>query len=319
MKRIGYLFGCTLLMCATAHANDKVNFRLDWVYGAEHAAIFVAKDKGFFAKEGIDVTVLPGQGSTVTIKLVGNRDVPFGFASADQVLMAAGRGLPVVATAVMFQKSPSAVIFPKASGINSLKDLYGKRLGIPTKSTVEKQWRAVAKLNGIDTKKIREVALGPGIVPLIENHSLDAEIGFSYNDGLKLVADGIPTSWILFSDVGLQMYSESLVTNAALIKENPDLVHRFTRAFLKGWAYTEAHPDEALHIFLKDNPTVDAKYSKLKLPEVLKLIRSEDTNKNGLGFSTKEKWAAMQKALIGMGLMEKPIDVSNVFSNQFIH
>ena len=52
---------------APAFALDKVTLRLDWVYGSEHAPIFLARDKGFFAKEGIDVTILPGQGSTVTV------------------------------------------------------------------------------------------------------------------------------------------------------------------------------------------------------------------------------------------------------------
>ena len=77
-----------------AFAIDKVTLRLDWVYGSEHAPIFLARDKGFFAKDGIDVTLLPGQGSTVTVKLVGNGTADFGYAAADQALMAYAKGLP---------------------------------------------------------------------------------------------------------------------------------------------------------------------------------------------------------------------------------
>jgi NitT/TauT family transport system substrate-binding protein len=124
--------------------------------------------------------------------------------------------------------------------------------------------------------------------------------------------------WILFSDVGLPIYSTALVTNADLIKEKPELVHRFTRAFVKGWTYAKAHPEEALELFLKANPTVDAKYSALKLPEVLKLTQTADTEKNGIGYSTKESWEAMQKALIDMEMMQAPVDVTKVYSNQFL-
>src|ERR1700753_1885750 len=106
----------TLAMAAIsspAFALDKLSLRLDWVFGSEHAPIFLARDKGFFEKEGIDLTILAGQGSTVTIKLVGNGNEQFGYAAADQGLMAYAKGLPAVSTAVILQKNPVAVIFPK--------------------------------------------------------------------------------------------------------------------------------------------------------------------------------------------------------------
>lgn len=301
-----------------AFAIDKVTLRLDWVYGSEHAPIFLARDKGFFAKDGIDVTLLPGQGSTVTVKLVGNGTADFGYAAADQALMAYAKGLPVVSTAVILQKNPVAVIFPKSSGIKKLTDLYGKTLGIPFQSVGEKQWRYVAKFNKIDESKIHEVAVDRNIAGMIEAKKVDASLAFFFNDGLKVVSDGIPTDWILLSDAGLPIYSTSLLVNEDMIKKNPDLVKRFTHAFVEGWKYSMTHEKEALDAFLKDNPTVDAKYSALKLPEVLKLTQSADTEKNGIGYSSEANWAAMQKALVEMGIMASPIDVSKVFTNQFL-
>jgi NitT/TauT family transport system substrate-binding protein len=318
LYRAAFAVAVTLLGCVPAFAIDKVNLRLDWVFGSEHAPIFLAKEKGFFRDEGIDVNILAGEGSTVTVKLVGNRTTEVGYAGADQALMAYGRDLQVVSTAVILQKSPSAIIFPKSSGIKTLKDLYGKTLGVQLRSNTEKQWRAVEKIQNIDNSKIKEVPADRAIAQLIANKSIEAGVAFYFNDGLKLVSDGTPMDWILFSDVGLQIYSTALVTNAELIKDNPDLVHRFTRAFVKGWVYSQAHPQEALDLFLKANPTVDPKYSALKLPEVLKLTQTADTQKNGIGYSTKENWEAMQKALIDMGMMQTPVDVTKVFTNQFL-
>ena len=308
------LLGC-LVAGASASAADKVTLRLDWVFGSEHAPIFLAKEKGFFRDEGIDVDILAGEGSTVTIKLVGNRTADFGYAGADQVLMAAGRDLPVVSTAVVLQDSPSAVIYPTALGIHSLKDLYGKTLGLQLRSNTEKQWRAVAKLQGLEPGKIKEVPADRAIAQLIANKSIDAGIAFFFNDALKLEAEGIPMQWMLFSDLGLPIYSTALVTNADLIKEKPDLVRRFTRAFVKGWAYSMDHEQEALDLFLKANPTVDPKYSALKLPAVLKLARSADTDAHGLGYSTLDKWKAMQSTLVEIGIVNDPVDVSKVFTN----
>jgi NitT/TauT family transport system substrate-binding protein len=306
------------LSAAPAYALDKVTLRLDWVYGSEHAPIFLARDKGFFAKQGIDLTILPGEGSTVTVKLVGNGTADFGYAAADQGLMAYAKGLPVVSTAVILQKNPGAVIFPRASGIKKLTDLYGKTLGVPFLSVGEKQWRYVEKFNKIDGSKIHEVATDRNIAIMIEAEKVDAAIAFFFNDGLKVVSDGIPMDWILMSDVGLPIYSTALITSEDLIKKNPDLVKRFTAAFVEGWKYSLTHEKEALDTFLKDNPTVDPKYSALKLPEVLKLTQSEDTQKHGFGYSTPEKWMAMQKALLDMGIMTTTVDVSKVFTNNFL-
>ncbi len=303
---------------APAFALDKVTLRLDWVYGSEHAPIFLARDKGFFEKEGIDVTLLPGQGSTVTVKLVGNGSEEFGYAAADQGLMAYAKGLPVVSTAVILQKNPVAVIFPKSSGIKTLTDLYGKTMGIPFQSVGEKQWRYVVKFNKIDPSRIHEVAVDRNIAATVEANKVDASLAFFFNDGLKVVSDGTPMNWILLSDVGLPIYSTSLLVNEETINKNPDLVRRFTHAFVAGWTYAVSHEQEALDAFLKDNPTVDPKYSALKLPEVLKLTQSEETAKNGIGYSTKEKWEDMQKALVDMGIMESPVDVSKVFTNEFL-
>jgi len=318
IRRLSIVALALALLSGPAWALDKVMLRLDWVFGSEHAPIFLARDKGFFKDEGIDVDILAGEGSTVTVKLVGNGTANFGYAAADQAMMAYAKGLPVVTTAVILQKNPVAVIFPQESGIRTLTDLYGKTLGVPTLSVAEKQWRYVEKLNHLDDSKIHQVSLGTGIAQMIEAQKVDAAVAFFFNDGLKVVSDGTPMNWILLSDVGLPIYSTSLIASEDTIKKNPDLVRRFTRAFVKGWTYALAHQQEALQMFLKANPTIDPKYSALKFPEVMKLTQTADTEKNGIGYSTKDKWEAMQKALLEMGIMDKNVDVANVFTDQFL-
>ena len=87
---------------------------------------------------------------------------------------------------------------------------------------------------------------------------------------------------------------------------------------VKGWTYSRANPDESLNLFLKANPNADPAYSKLKLPAVLSLTDTEGTRRNGLGWSGRAGWEGMQKALIDMGLMDAPIDVTKVFSNEYL-
>lgn len=320
MKRlmIGLALTLTMIYASAASAMDKVDFRLDWVPGAEFAPFYLGKEKGFFKEQNIDVNILPGQGSTVTAKLVGNGSTPFGLAGGDVVLISNSKGLALTAVGVIYQKLPSGVIFPTASGIKKLTDLYGKKLGIQFKSSTEKQWRAVAKMHHIDESKITELPADGAVAQLIAAKRIDAGIAFYFNDGLKLVSQGIPMSWLSFSDLGLKFYADSLIVSPELIKKNPDLVKRFTHAVVKSWNYGLAHEDEALKVFLKMNPTVDAKYSAMKLPVAMKMATSKDTEEHGFGHSTKEQWSEMQKQLVQMGLITKPIDVSTMFTNEFL-
>jgi NitT/TauT family transport system substrate-binding protein len=303
----------------TAFAADKVSLRLDWVYGSEHAPIFLAIEKGFFKDENIDLNLMPGEGSSVTVKLVGNRDADFGYATADQVLIGAQRGLPLVATGVVLQQNPTALIFKASAGIKDIKtDLKGKTIGVQLKSNTSRQWEAIKKSMALDTKSFIEVPADGALVPLLTSDRIQVGIGFYFNDGLKLKATGTDAAWISFEDLGIKMYSTTLLTNAALIEKNPDLVKRFTRAFMRGWSYSLEHPDEALQAFLKANPSTDKIYAALKLPEVLKLTYSADVKANGLGHSTTADWENLQKQLIEMEIMKEKTDVSKVFSNDFL-
>ena len=301
-----------------AKAQDKVGLRLDWVFGTEHSGVWVAQEKGFFKQENLDVRVLPGEGSSVTVKLVGTGDIEFGYATADQALLAYSRSLPVVTTAVILQSSPTAIVFPKSTGIRKLTDLYGKRLGLQLKSAVERQWRVVAKMQNIDTSKIHEVPADLAVAQLIIAGRIDAGVAFFFNDGIRPIAEGIDMDWILFRDVGLPMYSSSLIVNAETIEKKPDLVARFTRAFVRGWEYAKAHPDEAFALTVKAQPTLDNKYNKLKLPALLTLLDSSDTQKNGIGHSDRAGWESLQKALVAADLLKEPVDLDKVYTNRFL-
>ena len=319
-RMLGILGAAVALLAPmpSALAADSVTLRLDWVIDSRHAPIYLAQAKGFFKDEGIEVKIFPGEGSTVTIKLVGNRSADFGYAAADTALTAYSKGLPVVSTAVILQKNPTAIVFPKSRPITKLEDLYGKRLGTQIKSVVHQQWEAVTRLNKIDRKKITEIPSDRAVAASIAAEKLDAGIAFFFNDALQLEAKGTPMEWLLFSDLGLQVYSSALLTHEAMLKEKPDLVRRFTRAFVKGWSYSMAHPDEAVAEFVKANSQADQATSKLRLKYVMSLVETDDSKKNGIGYTGKAGWEAMQKALLDMKLMEAPIDVTRAFTNEFL-
>ncbi|TMJ27578.1 MAG: ABC transporter substrate-binding protein, partial [Alphaproteobacteria bacterium] len=112
--------------------------------------------------------------------------------------------------------------------------------------------------------------------------------------------------------------SSSLTVNAATIEKKPDVVARFTRAFVRGWAYAKANPEEAFALTIKAQPTLDNKYNRLKLPAVLTLLDSPAMQKNGIGHSDRGGWEALQKALVQVDLLKEPVDLDKVYTNKFL-
>lgn len=297
---------------------DKVTLRLDWVLGSEHAPIWASREKGFFREEALDVQVFPGEGSTVTLKLVGNKNNDFGYASGDASMIAFSKGVPVKVVAVLFQKPPAAIMFRTDKPVRRFEDLYGRRLGTIPKSVVHKQWEAMAARYNIDRSKIREIPVETAAAKAMEAGVVDAAVVWWINDGLILKTKGYPVDWIKFADLGLQLYGTSIVTHEDVVRQRPDLVRRFARASLKGWQYTIDHPDEVADIFLRANPNIDPAYARAKIPAVVSLAQSETTKRLGLGASTREDWEAMQKLLLQLKILEAPIEVTKLYTNDFL-
>ena len=205
----------------------------------------------------------------MTVKLVGNGDVDFGYATADQAMLANARGLPVVATAVVLQSNPTAIVFPKSEGIKKLSDLYGKRLGLQLKSAVERQWRAVAKMQNIDTSKINEVPADLAVAQLIIAHRIDAGVAFFFNDGIRPISEGIDMDWLMFSYSACKTTAQAFWLMRTRSKRIPIWSPDSPRPLSAAGSTVKDHPDEAYAMTIKANPTLDNKYNQLKLPAVL--------------------------------------------------
>ena len=116
-----------LAVSLSAQAADKVSLRTDWIKSAYHAIWYHAKDKGVFAKNGIDVDIRDGRGSVITAQTVGNKTVTFGTADGGAVMVLVSKGLPVKIVSSYLRTNPVAIIFPEEE---RLEELEGPR-GLP--------------------------------------------------------------------------------------------------------------------------------------------------------------------------------------------
>src|ERR1044072_7093730 len=78
-----------------AAAQDAVSLRLNWYLGGLHVPFYYGKDKGYYAAEGIDLTINEGRGSANTVQVVAAGSDTFGLADSSSVILTAAKGADI--------------------------------------------------------------------------------------------------------------------------------------------------------------------------------------------------------------------------------
>jgi NitT/TauT family transport system substrate-binding protein len=116
-------------------------------------------------------------------------------------------------------------------------------------------------------------------------------------------------------DYGVHFYADTLFANDSLISSNPELVERFLRATLKGWTYAMENPAEVPAIVQQYKPSADAKIELARMAASIPLI---NTGEDNIGWMKPEIWAGMEKTLREQGVITAPLDVTQVYTLQFL-
>lgn len=244
-----------------AIAADKVTFVTDFGYNGRHAYYFVALEKGYYAKENLDVTIVRGQGSADAVKQVAAGTAQIGFADTAAVILGRGNDqIPTKLVAVVYAKPPHAVYVLKDSGIAKPKDLEGKKLADTAFSAVPKLFAAYAKAANIDAGKVTWLVAAADALPAMLTTGRADGIG-QFTVGEPLLAKAAAPKQVLalsYADAGLDLYSNGIIASDSIIKSNPDLVRRFVAATMMGLKDAIADPKAAGEMMHKHQRAVDA-------------------------------------------------------------
>ena len=305
------------LSCTGSHPNalTKVRVRLDWTPGSEHSFLYLATKKGFFAGSGLDLQIEPGEGSTVSAKLVASGDVDFALCSGDSALIARTQGLPLVVLAVFYPRTPTSIYSLREKNIVHPKDLYGKRYGATLASTTYQQFVAFSNLVGLDTAKIK-VLPSPGRVEELLNDVVDAQGGYTYLQPVQLETAGHPVNEIRLVDYGMRSYSMSLICSEKTFRTRRDLVKAFTAATMKGFALMLKDPETALGAFADSKLMSDARFERVKLQKVIAFLAEDPVTP--LGSQTPQGWKQTQDFLLQQHIIDKQIPLDGFYTNEFI-
>jgi NitT/TauT family transport system substrate-binding protein len=268
------------MAAGTIHAADKVALQLKWVTQSQFAGYYVAKDKGFYDAEGLEVDIKPGGPDVAPAQVLagGGADVMIDWMPS--ALASREKGLPIVNIAQTFKSSGLMLSCRKDSGITSPSDLRGKTIGVWFFGNEYPFLSWMSQL-GIPTdgseNAVTVLKQGWGIEPILQGQA-DCVSTMTYNEYWQIIDAGLtPDDLVVFKyeeqgvatlEDGLYVHEDNL-GDAAFV----DRMVRFVRASMKGWKYAENNPDEAAEIVL-DNDASGAQseeHMKRMMGEIAKL------------------------------------------------
>jgi NitT/TauT family transport system substrate-binding protein len=310
--------GCSNAANTTPTASSNlipISLPVGYVPDIQFAPLYVAIDKGFYRDEGLDVSIDYSMENDNTV-LVGTGKLTFAIVSGEQVLLARAQDLPVVYVMAWYQQYPVGIVAKKSSGITSLADLKGKKIGLPGLYGANYiGGMALLYSAGLTAKDVTLDSIGYNQVAALAAGQEDAVVVYSTNEPVQLQNQGI--DYVLFkTSDALDLVANGLITNETTLKANPDLVRKMIKATLLGVEYTVNHPDEAFEISKKYVETLanaDQKTQKQILMNSIEVYKTDH-----YGYSKPEAWNNMQEILLKMGLLTQKLDLSQVFTNEYL-
>jgi PAS domain S-box-containing protein len=279
-------------------ALEPVSIDLKWHHQAQFAGYYVAKERGFYAAEGLSVTLNERTQGVDNVRRVleGKSD----YAITDtSIILRYLHGDPVVLIAPIFQYSPLVFLTLEKSGINAPADLRGKRVMLYEDGLEGIPLKLMLKMEGVN---INDVTLIP---PSFDHNDLvkgrtDALFAYSTNEPFLLAEAGVQTRAIDPKSYGINFYEDILFTSKQEATLHPDRVNKIRRATLKGWAWALENPQKTVDLIARHySPGKSREALAYELSEVHKLIRPDIFE---IGQINRTKLTAIADSLVDLGL-----------------
>ena len=302
----------------------KIVFSLDFIPLGRHAPWYAAVAEGYYKEEGLEVSIVPSQGTAQTIQAVEAGTAQLGFTDVPSLVLARANGAKVKMVAVNYQKAPYAV-FSLSNGANvtEAKQLEGLTLGSGAGSFTPKVIAGFMAQHGLDPNKLtisnvappaRATALLSGQVPAIEFFVMS-------KPGLEAAAKakGTELRTFLLADHGLTLYSNGIVATDDYLSKNGDVVKRFVHASLRGWQFALKNPEKAAEDQTKFVPSLDPKKSVAEINVVKDLAVTPEVEKNGLGsFNPAEMKSSLDFMVKYVGVGANPPAAASLYATGFL-
>lgn len=275
-----------------AQSPVKIKFQMDWRVDGQSAPFYYSLAKGYFEKEGLDVSFDVGAGSAMAVNRLASGSYDMGYGDLNALIEFFGSGAPAVARPqAVYQtldQTPSGVMVLTKSGVTAPAGLAGKTLGAPVFDAGRKLWPLFAKVQGLPVDAVKWQSMDPGLreVMLVRG-DVDGVTGFQPSGLISAIAAGAKEEDLrvfLYKDFGVNVYGNAILATSKFIAEQPQAVAGFLRAYNKGLKEVIANPEEGVAIVRQREPLVNAAVEVRRLKGLIDVcIVSPNTRAQGLG------------------------------------
>lgn len=294
----------------------KVTVVLDWTPNTNHTGLYVAKEKGYFKDKGLDVEIImPGEAGANQLVAAGKAE--FGVGYQESLTEARVQDIPIVSIAAVIQHNTSGFASPVEKNITSPKDYEGKAYG-GWGAPVEKAVIAsLMKQEGADVEKVDIINTGDTDFFTAVKRDVDfAWIYYAWT-GIEAELRGEELNMQYLADYSdkLDYYTPILITNEALIAEDPDTVRAFVAAASQGYEYSIDNPQEAADVLIKAVPDLDPELVKASQKWLAPKYQDDGSQ---WGIQEKSVWENYANWMSENELLEGKFEVEKAFTNEFL-
>ncbi len=258
-----------------------VRLQLQWLTQAQFAGYYAAVDQGYYADEGLEVEILPSGGDVVPQDALAAGDVDYAIAWVPKVLGSIEQGAKVTNVAQVFERSATLQVAFADSGISSVADLAGKKVG---SWGYGNEWELFAGLNKAGVEDFELVTQAFDMLGLLSG-DIDAAQAMTYNEYAQLLETVDPDTGELYTpedftvidwnDEGVAMLQDAIWADATRLADDEgyrETTVKFLKASLKGWVYARDHAQEAADVVTAAGSTLGTSHQLWMTNEVNKLI-----------------------------------------------
>lgn len=322
--RIAFLFAPLLLLVpGFAAAQDKVVLQLNWLPSGQKVAPYIGRERGLFAKRGIDLEIKRGFGSADTVTKVATGAADFGYVDVANIMAGDDEVVArVKAIMSMFSKTPHAIITTTDRNIRSLKDLRGKTIATSPFSSSNFFLPLVLSQAGVPLESVKiDRVEAATLTPLLVQGRVDGAVLWSPDEAFVAPLAAKAGKKILvvpFSETGFNMYGLSVATSSNMIQTKPDLVRRFVDAIHASHMLMRDEPGAGAQALARSEPQVDASYAKHEAELTNALMFNEISQRDGFGAFSPELLKSTYDWMVKANQIKKPRDPETFVDRRFL-
>jgi NitT/TauT family transport system substrate-binding protein len=257
---------------SSAKGTRKLKVTLQWVAQAQFAGVYVAKEKGYFDDEGIDLTIQPGGPDVNNLQLLIAGSTDLAWQSFGNVLTARDTGASLVNIGQVHERSGERLVyFSDHPELADPKNWAGKKVSLWTGFSAP--FSATCAKYGLPLNNVNVSTEGFDMTNFIKAN-VDLADAMTYNEYAQALAGakGKPLSLVDFNQLGTAVLEDCIVARTDWLAANGDLATSFLKALIKGWIYARDNANEAVQIVLKNGTALPLKFQTWQMNEINKLM-----------------------------------------------